>query len=166
MVAVFAVLGWRYVQSAGSRFTRILCGTVIACSFLYGLFMIVSSRRVDIRRVLSPSFAEQYRKEKIPYRRSFEYLNGEPSVNRVLVLDPSVPVYYLDKSYLKPFGQWGEQALPEVRDAAQALGEINKLKVSHILDVRSRVSGFRVPENMAGLKLVFQDGNQRVYRVQ
>lgn len=166
IAAVFAVLGWRYVQSAGSRTTHILCGTAIACSLLYGLFMIVSSRRTDIRRVLSPTFAEQYRREKIPYFRSFEYLNGEPSVSQVLVLDPSVPVYYLDKSYLKPFGQWGEQVLPEVRDGAQALGAVRRLKVSHIMDVRSSVSGFQVPESMAGVKLVFQAENQRVYRVQ
>jgi DNA uptake protein ComE-like DNA-binding protein len=77
-----------------------------------------------------------------------------------------VPVYYLDKPYLKPFGQWGEQVLPEVREAGQALGEIHKLKVSHILDVRSSVSGFQVPENMASVQLVFQAENQRVYRVQ
>jgi hypothetical protein len=167
IVAVFAVLGWRYViQSAGSLFTGILCGAVIACSLLYGLFMIVTGRRVDIRRVLFPSFAEQYREEKIPYRRSFEYLNGEPSMTRVLVLDPSVPVYYLDKPYLKPFGQWGEQVLPEARDATQALGETSKLNVSHVMDVRSSVSGFQVPENMAGVQLVFQAENQRVYRVQ
>jgi hypothetical protein len=166
MGTVFAVLGWRYLQSAGSHLTRILCGTVIACSLLYGLFMIVSSRRVDIRRVLSPAFAEQYREEKVPHRRSFEYLNREPSVSRVLVLDPSVPVYYLDKPYLKPFGQWGERVLPEVRDATQALGEVHELKISHILDVRSSVSDFQVPENMAGAQLVFQAENQRVYRVQ
>jgi hypothetical protein len=166
IVAVFAVLGWRYLQSLGSRFTRILCGAVIACSLLYGLFMIVTSRQVDIGRVVSPTFGEQYREEKIPYRRSFEYLNGEPSVSRVLVLDASVPVYYLDKPYLKPFGQWGERVLPEARDAAQALGEINKLNVSHILDVRSSVSDFQVPDKMAGVQLVFQAENQKVYRVQ
>jgi len=63
------------------------------------------------------------------------------------------------------FGQWGEQALPEVTDAAQALEEIGALKVSHILDVHSSVSNFQVPENTPGLKLVFQTENQRVYRV-
>jgi 4-amino-4-deoxy-L-arabinose transferase-like glycosyltransferase len=166
IAAVFAAMGWKYLQSEGGRSTRILCGAVIACSLLYGLFMIVSSRQIDLRRVFSASFAEKYHEERIPYLRSFEYLNSEPSVKLVLILDSGVPVYYLDKSYLKPFGQWGEQVLPEVQDAMQALREVDTLKVSHIMDVRSNVSDFQVPENMAGLKLVFQTENQRVYRVQ
>jgi hypothetical protein len=165
IAAVFAVLGWRYVQSAGSRTTHILCGTVVACSLLYGLFMIVSSRRTDIRRVLSPTFAEQYREEKIPYLRSFEYLNAEPSVSQVLVLDPSVPVYYLEKDYLKPFGQWGEQVLPEARNSAQVLAELASLRVTHILDVKSPVGDFQVPANAADVALVFEAPRQRVYRV-
>jgi len=166
IAAVFAALGWRYVQSEGPSFSRGLCGVVIACSLLYGLFMIGSSRWNDLRRVFSPSFAEEQRKARIPYLRSFEYLNAEVSVNRVLVLDRSVPVYYFDKAYLKPFGQWGEQVLPEARDATQVLGELGSLKVSHILDVHSDISDFQVPENTPRLKLVFQAKNQRVYRVQ
>ena len=128
--------------------------------------MIVSSRQVDLRRVLSPSFAEKYHEESIPYLRSFEYLNSQPSVKLVLILDGKVPVYYLDKPYLKLFGQWGEQVLPEVQDAKQALHEVNTLNVSHIMDVRSSAGDFRVPLNMDGLRLVFQAENQRVYRVQ
>jgi hypothetical protein len=166
IAAVFAVLGWKYVQSEGPPFSRGLCGAVIACSLFYGSFMIGSSRWNDLRRVFSPSFAEEQRKERIPYLRSFEYLNEDPSVKRVLVVDRSVPVYYFEKAYLKPFGQWGEQVLPEARDSAQVLGELDSLKVSHILDVHSGISDFQVPGNTPGLELVFQTENQRVYRVQ
>jgi len=165
VAAVFAALGWRYVESARPRSTRALCGMVIACSLLYGLFMIESGRWNDLRCVFSPSFAKKQHEKTIPYLGSFEYLNADSSVNRVLVLDASVPVFYLDKAYLKPFGQWGEQVLPEATNAAQVLREIGVLKVSHILDVHSNVSDFQVPENMPRLKLVFQAENQRVYRV-
>jgi len=166
VAAVFAALGWRYLESVRSSFTRALCGMAIACSLLYGLFMIESSQWNHLRSVFSPSFAEKQHEETIPYLRSFEYLNADSTVNRVLVFDPIVPVYYLDKPYLKLFGQWGEQVLPEATDAAQVLEEIGDLKVSHILDVHSSVSDFRVPENTPGLRLVFQAENQRVYRVQ
>jgi 4-amino-4-deoxy-L-arabinose transferase-like glycosyltransferase len=166
VAAVFAALGWRYVESVRPRSTRALCGLVITCSLLYGLFMIESGRWNDLRCVFSPSFAKKWHEETIPYLRSFEYLNADSSVNRVLVLDVSVPVFYLDKAYLKPFGQWGEQVLPEATNAGQVLREIGALKVSHILDVHSNVSDFQVPENAPRLKLVFQAENQRVYRVQ
>jgi hypothetical protein len=166
MAAVIATLGWSYVESVKPPLGRILCGAVIACSVLYGLFMIGKGRRNDLHRAVSPSFAEAQREERIPYRMSFEYLNSQRAVRRVLVLDRSVPVYYLNKDYLKPFGQWGEQTLPGVRDAKQALGEINTLGISHVMDVRSSMSDFQVPEHMAGLKIVFQAENQRVYRVE
>jgi len=166
IAAVFAALGWGYAESVRSRFTLTLGGMVIACSLLYGLFMIESSQWNHLRSVFSPSFAEKQHKETIPYLSSFEYLNADSSVKRVLVLDPLVAVYYLDKPYLKPFGQWGEQVLPKATDAAQVLEEIDDLKVSHILDVHSNVSDFQVPKNTPGLELVFQSEEQRVYRVQ
>ncbi len=165
VAAVFAALGWRYVESVRTSFTRALCGMTIACSLIYGLFMIESSQWNHLWSVFSPSFAVRQHEETIPYLRSFEYLNADSTVNKVLVFDPIVPVYYLDKPYLKLFGQWGEQVLPEATDASQALEEIGALKVSHILDVHSSVSDFQVPENTPGLKLVFQAENQRVYRV-
>jgi len=33
---------------------------------------------------------------------------------KVLILDPMVPAYYLEKSYLNPVGRLGEQSLPGV----------------------------------------------------
>src|SRR5260370_29270954 len=146
IAAVFAALGWRHIQTERPRFSGLLCGTVIACSLLYGLFMIGANRWSDLRRFFSSPFAAEQREERIPFLRSFEYLNAEPSVKRVLVLDRSVPVYYLDKSYLKPFGQWREQVLPESRNAEQVLGEIGGLQISHILDVHSGISDYQVPE--------------------
>jgi hypothetical protein len=165
IAAVIATLGWSYVESVKPPLGRILCGTVIVCSVLYGLFMIGKSRGNDLHRALSPSFAEAQRAERIPYLMSFEYLNFQPAAKRVLVLDRSVPVYYLNKDYLKPFGQWGEQVLPEAQNSAQVLAELPSLHVTHILDVRSPVGDFQVPPNARDVELVFEAENQRVYRV-
>ena len=163
--AVIATLGWGYVEAEKRPLRGVLCGAVIACSLLYGLFMIGKGRRDDLHRALSPSFAEEQRKERIPYRVSFEYLNSEPSAKKVLVLDRSVPVYYLEKDYLKPFGQWGEQVLPEAGNSAEVLAELASLRVTHILDVKSPVGDFQVPANAADVALEFEAPNQRVYRV-
>ncbi len=165
VAAVIATLGWGYVESVKPPLGRILCGTVISCSVFYGLFMIGKGRWNDLHRALSPSFAEAQRAERIPYLMSFEYLNSQPAAKRVLVLDRSVPVYYLNKDYLKPFGQWGEQVLPEARNSADVLAELPSLHVTHILDVRSSVRDFQEPANAPDVELVFEGKNQRVYRV-
>ncbi len=163
--SVFGVLGWRYVRAKAPRHSYVLCGAVICCSLIYGLFMIGSARHIDLKAAVSSRFAEQHRQGSTPFFQSFEYLNVQPSVNRVLVLDRSVPVYHLDKAYLKPFGQWGEQVLPGASNSAQVLTELPSLHVTHILDVRSPVGDFQVPVNSPDVELVFEEQNQRVYRV-
>ncbi len=163
--SVFGVLGWQYIRAIAQGRSRVLCGAVIGCSLIYGLFMIGSARLIDLKAAISSRFAEQHRQGSIPFLQSFEYLNAEPSVNRVLVLDRSVPVYYLNKSYLKSFGQWGEQVLPEARNSAEVLAELPPLHVTHILDVRSPVGDFQVPVNSPDVELVFEAENQRVYRL-
>jgi hypothetical protein len=163
--AIFGVLGWRYARATGRQASRVLSALVIICSLLYGLFMIGSSRANDLRAVFSPSFAKKHREESIPFLASFEYLNNEPAVRKVLILDPSVPPYYLDKSYVKPFGQWGEIAIPGARSTTQVLERLGELHVSHVLDVESEVSTFRVPPGSPGLSLVFEKPRERVYRV-
>jgi hypothetical protein len=87
-------------------------------------------------------------------------------VQKVLILDRSVPPFYCDKSYLKITGQWNEQPLPGIRNAKDALAHPGELHVSHVLDVRSEVSGFQVPANTPGLALVFERPNQRIYLVE
>lgn len=102
---------------------------------------------------------------EIPFVESFDFLNRDPSVSRVLILDPSVPAYYSDKEYLKPFGQWGEQVLPTAPTPEDVLARLGELKISHILDVRSSISEFRVPANFPGVVLVFERPDQKVYRM-
>jgi hypothetical protein len=164
--AIFAVLGWQYVKSLSPRWGSSLCGVVIGCSLAYGLFMIGMARADDVAAAVSSPFAERQRQQRIPFLESFRFLNSEPSVQKALILDRSVPPYYCDKRYLKITGQWKEQVLPEIGSAHDALEYLGELHVSHVLDVRSEVSDFQVPAKTPGLTLVFERLNQRIYRVE
>jgi hypothetical protein len=126
----------------------------------------VSARLEDLRAAVSQSFAEERRNIEVPFTASFAFLNREPSVTKVLILEPMVPPYYLDKNYLKPVGRLGERVLPEANDFSRLLSQLDALSISHVLDVRMEGGDFRVPENASRLKLVFQREDQRIYRVE
>jgi hypothetical protein len=162
---ILAVLGWQWVKTVSPRWGSFLCAIAIGGSLAYGLFMIGVARANEVAAVFSSTFAEHQRQQHIPFLESFRFLNGEPSVQKVLILDRSVPPYYCARSYLKIIGQWKEQVLPEIQDAQDALAHLHELRVSHVLDVRSEISDFQVPANAPGLELVFERSNQRIYRV-
>ncbi len=165
IAAIFGVAGWHYVVRAAPRFGPALSALTIAISIMYGLFMIVSARAVDVHAAVSTSFAETRKHTEIPFLESFRYLNSEASVGRVLILDPSVPPYYLEKDYLKPLGRYGEQPLPGVNKPLEVLSELPQRHITHVLDVRSEEQGFQVPEHPKNLVLVFEREDQRIYRV-
>jgi hypothetical protein len=165
ITAIFAVRGWRYVVEMAPRFGPALSGLVIATSISYGLFMIASARAEDFHAALSRSFEEVRRHQEIPYLESFEYLNRESSVTKVLVLDSHVPTYYLEKSYLKLQGRFGEQPLPEATTVPQLLRELPSLHISHVLDVRAEGAGFVLPAPPQNMALAYQSEDQRIYRV-
>jgi len=164
--AVFATLGWNYVKSASPRGGAVLSAIAIGCSLAYGLFLIGSARAGDVVAVFSPEHAERRREARIPFLDSFRFMNSDRSVHRLLILDPSVPAYYSDKSYVKIRGQWGEQPIANVSDASDAIRQIKELKVSHVLDVKSDISALQIPKGSTGLLLVFERPNARVYRVE
>jgi len=165
IAAIFGVAGWSYVVRVTPRFGRALSALTVAISILYGLFMIVSAKAGDIHAAVSTSFAESRKQEGIPYLESFRYLNSEPSVRKVLVLEPFVPAYYLDKEYLKPIGRWGEHSLPGIDSPQQVLSDPSRWDITHVLDVRLKDGGFQLPEHPGNLVLVFEARDQRVYRV-
>ncbi len=163
--AIFAVLGWQYVAKQGSKYARAVAAVVVAFSVLYGLYMIVPERVEDMRAAVSPAFEDKRRHEETPYLESFDYLNAEPSVHKVLILGPYVAPFYSDKPYLKPLGRWGEQTLPDATNLQAVLSQSRELHVSHMLDVFPEYGPLKLPENSPGLTLVFQGKNQRVYRI-
>jgi hypothetical protein len=164
--AVFSVAGWNYVAANGHRLSRLLAAVLVTISISYGLFMIESSQSDDLRAVFSPQYAEIRRKRDIPYLASFEYLNTEPAVQKVLILDRSVPPYYSDKAYVKPVGQWGELTVPGASTSLEALRYARESGVTHVLDVVSPISDFQIKNPAIGLTMVFQSTNQRIYRIQ
>jgi hypothetical protein len=165
LAGIFGVAGWRYVRQEGPRLTRALSTMTVAVSLLYGLFMIVTGRANDIRASVSASLAERRNQAQIPFFESFRFLNTEPSVGKVLVLDPVVPTFYLNRDYLKPLGRWGEQSLPGVTAPLDALSVAAGHDISHVLDVQTSKFGFQVPENTKSLVLIFEEKGQRIYRV-
>jgi hypothetical protein len=165
IAAIFSVLGWNYVSLTALRLGRLLAALAVACSVLYGGFMILSMRTGDLRAVFSSSYAEQRRREEIPFLDGFAYLNREPSVTKILVLEPLVPVYYLDKDYLRPTGRFGEHPLPGVTDLPSAMSVVSALRISHIMDVQFEGKSFRIADRPENLSLVFQSANVRIYAV-
>jgi hypothetical protein len=166
--AAFSIVGWQVIASTNRKSSKYLAGMVVLLSVSYGLFMVVRADEDNIKSVFSGSYSKQMRQGTIPYLDSFNYLNREDGVRKVLILDRSVPPYYLDKDYVKPLGQWGELTLPNGETGSQAveLAINHELSVSHIFDVRSEVSEFQVRPETVGLSLVFEAKNQRVYRVE
>jgi hypothetical protein len=166
MAAILGVLGWRNSSLVRGKLAKVVAGSLVAASLLYGAFMILNGQRNAVHAALSPSHAQKMREEQIPFAKSFEYLNGEPTVTKVLILDRSVPPFYLEKPYVKPVGQWGELTVPGVSSASQAVAAAKGLGVTHVLDVSSELATFQVKGDDPGLKLVFESTNQRIYRVE
>src|ERR1700737_4705491 len=163
--AIFAVCGWLYVQTAAPRFGPTLAGLTVGASLLYGLYMMGSGRVDDLHSVMSASFEDQRRHREIPFLDSFSYLNREVSVSRVLIIDPYVPAYYSDKSYIKPVGRWGEETLPDAANIGKLLSDLSQLYVSHVLDVRWPGGAFRIHQAPPNLRLIFEASDQRIYLV-
>jgi hypothetical protein len=165
IAAIFGVLGWGYVVKNTPRIGAVLAGMVVFVSVSYGLFMIVSARVQDLHAVVSRPYEERRRHEEIPFLESFEYLNGESSVTKVLVLEPRVPVYYFDKNYLRPTGRFGEESIPDGGNVPLLLSELSQLHISHVLDVKPEGKSFRLPDHPAGMFLVYELPDQRIYAV-
>ncbi len=165
IAAIFGVAGWNYVVRAAPRFGPALSAVTVSISILYGLFMIGSAKADEIHAAFSTSFTESRKRDGIPFLESFRYLNSDPSVRKVLVLEPFVPTYYLDKEYVKPIGRRGEQPLPGIDRPQEFLPELSKWNITHVLDVQMEDSGFQLSEHPENLVLVFESRDQRIYRV-
>nr|MDP9147872.1 hypothetical protein [Acidobacteriota bacterium] len=165
IAAILSVIGWRDVLSTRNPSSRIIAGGIVATSLLYGMFMMDGNLSASVRAVVSPAFAQQERSTNIPYYQSFRYLNTTEDVKKVLILDRSVPPFYCDKEYLKPIGQWGEVTITGISTAVQAIDQVHALNITHILDVSSQAAPFQVAVNDPRLLRVFEDTNQRIYRV-
>ena len=166
IAAVLGVLGWRKSDLVQGSWAKAGAAALVTVSLLYGTFMILKGQKDVLHAALVPSYAERFRAERVPFSESFEYLNSNPEVARVLILDRSVPPFYLDKLYVKPFGQWGELTVPGIANSSQALAAAKQLGITHVLDVTSEVGPFQVENPGAQLRQVFASTNQRIYLVE
>jgi hypothetical protein len=165
LAAIFGVLAWEYVDGTSSKYIRVVSALAVACSVIYGLVMILPDRSDDLHAALSPSFEAERRLREVPFLESFNFLNENPAVTKVLIPDPYVHAFYSDKTYLKPLGRWGEETLPNATDLRKLLPTLPSLHVTHVLDVAWPQGTFRLPDQPPGLTLVFQRPDQRVFRV-
>jgi len=162
--ALFGVVGWRTVAGVAPRLGRVLCATVVAISVLYGLGNIVPARRGDLHAAISSSYEQKRMLEQTPRAATFAFLNRDPSIGNILILNDGIAAYFLDKPYIKPWGRWGEQTLG-VATAPQVMALLPELHVTHVLDAKDIHGAFRLPDHPPGLTLVFAHGDERVYRV-
>jgi hypothetical protein len=165
VAAIFSVAGWNYVSVRYGKLQRLTAAAVVGVSILYGLLMIVRAQSENLHAIVSRNFAHVRRTREIPYLASFDYLNSDPSVKKVLILDRSVPTFYSRKAYVKPVGQWGELTLPQISNSLEMLPHARELHITHILDVVSPVSGFQIEHSVSNFELVFQSTDQRIYRI-
>ena len=103
--------------------------------------------------------------ERAVFTEGFDYINHRDEVKRLLILDRSVPTYYSDKDYVKPFGQWGERPYPGVNTVADILPRVTQMGITHVFDLQSEIAGYQVPSDYPGLVLTFEASGQRVYQV-
>jgi hypothetical protein len=165
IAAIFGVLGWRYVDRLRTRFGRALCSLVVGISISYGVFMIASDRVGDMHAAVSRSFEEDRRSRETRWVESFDYINRDPSVKKLLILDQNVGPFFIRKDYVKPFGRWGEQTVPGATNISQLMALLPSLHVTHVLDVRFEGGSFNLPEHPPGLTPVFERRNEIVYKV-
>ena len=165
VAAVFGVLGWQYIRRTFSWRARALSAVVVAISILYGMYIIIPTKTEEVHAALSRPYETKWRLGNTLTAEGFDYMNGEPSVKRVLIMDSSTAGFFLDKPYVKPFGMWGERAIPGATDVPGVLAQLPNLNVSHVLDHRQVDGKFVLPEHPPGLTLVFERPDDRIYKV-
>jgi uncharacterized membrane protein YtjA (UPF0391 family) len=165
IAVIFGVLGWQYIARSASRNARVLSALVVAISIAYGMYMIVQDRREDIRAALSSSFEARRTLEETACAEGFDFINREPSVRKVMILNPEVAPFFVDKPYIKAFGPWGELPIPGATTVPEVMSQLPSLRVTHILDCKTEDRSFDLPEHPSGLTLVFARADQRIYQV-
>jgi hypothetical protein len=165
IAALFGVVGWRYVASSVSRAARALASIAVALSIGYGLWMIFPERAEDVHAALSSSYETKRWHAETLCADSFDFINGKPSVKKVLILDSSVAPFFVDKPYIKPFGVWGERSVPGADTVPEVMAQLPSLQVTHVFDYHPKGEPFHLADHPPGLTLVFERADQRIYRV-
>ncbi len=164
----FAALGSTWLKRESPRVGR-ACVTIVGIvSMAYGLGVIIHEGGARILAAFSPVAERELRERDVPYLDAWEYLNREPDVRRVLILEEFAPTYYLTKDYVKLLGQHGERPVPGIETTEKALEHLDDLRVTHVLDVVppawSGRAAFKIRPTHR-VELVFESRNARIYEV-
>jgi hypothetical protein len=165
IVSLFGILGWQYAVRSISRTARILAGAAVAISIFYGLWMIFPERAEDVHAALSKSFETKRWHTETACADSFDFINREPSVKKILILEPEVAPFFIDKDYVKPFGQWGEQSVPGATNVPEVMALLPNLGVTHVLDCKPPGGTLQLLQVPSTLTLVFERAGQRIYHL-
>jgi len=165
LLGVFAAIGMFYAIHLEPRFGRALVALAVTVSIGYGLLMIGRARADDLRSAFSRSYADRRDAAEIPDLASFQYINEDEAVTKILILNPTVPAYYSNKDYVMARGQFGAEPIANPGALVSDPSRLARMHISDILDVRGRGGEFRVPDHTPDLTLVFERPNQRIYRV-
>ncbi len=164
----YAAIGAMWLEREWPRAGRAAVALVALVSTGYGLGVIVHEGSARVAAALSSAADQRLRQREVPYLEAWEYLNREPLVRRVLILEEFAPNYYLTKDYVKIRGPNGERPVPGIEATVQALAHLDDLGVTHVLDVVppdwSLRTGFQIAST-PNLRLVFESDRARVYQV-
>jgi hypothetical protein len=163
-----AAIGAMWLERNWPRAGRAGVALVAVISTLYGLGALVSEHRARLGAALSSVKERELRERNVPYLEAWEYLNHTPGVGRVLVLEQTVPTYYLEKNYLKIQLSVRGDSVHGIESAGDVLAHVDRIDVTHVLDVDppdwSLRTGFEIGSNPK-LRLVFESDHARVYEV-
>jgi len=155
-----AAIGAAWLWPRSGVVVRGLIVLIILCSYGYGLLTEVRNRRKEVEAVACKASAERRRQEMIPYRPAFDFLNRAPGIAKILIINPVVPPYYLDRDYIKVSGPYGELPYGSIT-IEQTLERAAGWGVTHLMDVEP----FQISRDDSRFRLIFQGPKVRLFRL-
>jgi len=155
---VLAALAADWLLSNSTFVHRLVVWIAVGVSIAYGFGNLMHDYGRAITGVAEGRFHGDVWKEDTPFADGYEFVNGNPSVRRVLLLGQSLLPFFIDKPYVKAVGIQGETPLFPIQTNEEALHQWRLLGVSHVFDSRPFVAG-----SEPGLRLVFSSADARIY---
>ncbi len=155
-----AAIGAAWLWPRSGVVVRGLIVLIILCSYGYGLLTELRNRREELEAVASEAGAERRRQEMIPYRAAFDFLNRASGIVKILIINPFVPPYYLDRDYIKVSGPYGELPYGSIT-IEQTLERVAGWGVTHLMDVEP----FQISLDDSRFRLIFEGSKVRIFRL-
>ena len=141
----------------------ILTYAVIFSSLIVGIVGFGIFRSDRIMSVLTPDGADHWRKTKVPYVETIDYINRTEGVKKVLLLSKWVPGVYLRKPYVKTVGHYGNRPFSDIATPDEALRQLPRWQATHVIDVVQ--DGWLIKSHDARFQLVYSSEHARLYLI-